>query len=141
MLFCVLASLLVPGVASANTAAGAETRVWAFDLQIPTPVGVERPLSLELHKGCEPTYDDPASDSLLAARGGVKAIKGLQKQLDKHLKRLEDYKANPDKFDNKGFLKGASPERRQQIIDGRIRSLERQIENFRNQINQAGGGG
>ena len=27
-----LASLLVPGIALASTAAGAETRVWAFDI-------------------------------------------------------------------------------------------------------------
>jgi hypothetical protein len=79
--------------------------------------------------------------SFTAARGGAKATGGLQKQLDKHLKKLEDYKANPDKFDNKGFLKHASPELRQKIIDGRIRSLEKQNENFRNLINQAGGGG
>lgn len=70
MLLCVLASLLVPGIASASTAADAETRVRAFDLQIPTRVGVERSLTLELRPGCEPTYDQLASDSLLAAKGG-----------------------------------------------------------------------
>jgi len=31
-LLCVLASLLVPGIASAHSAAGAENRGWAFDL-------------------------------------------------------------------------------------------------------------
>lgn len=72
MLLCVLASLLVPGIASASTAAGAETRVWAFDLQDQVRVGGERSLTLELHPGCEPTYDELASDSILAARGGAK---------------------------------------------------------------------
>jgi len=69
-LLCVLASLLVPGIASASTVVGAETRVWAFDLADQVRVGVERSLTLELHRGCGLTYDQIASDSLLAARGG-----------------------------------------------------------------------
>jgi hypothetical protein len=73
-ILCLLASLLVPGIASASTAAGAETRVWAFDLADQVRVEVERSLTLELHPGCEPTYDEIASDSLLAARGGRHAI-------------------------------------------------------------------
>ena len=88
------------------------------------------PLGLRVHNDC----------SGWPAKKRGKATKGFQKQLEKHLKKLEDFKANPDKFDNKGFLKDASPELRQKIIDGRIRSLERQIENFRRQINRAGGG-
>lgn len=82
-----------------------------------------------------------AAAAVGAARGGANATKGLQKQLESHLKKLDDYKANPDQFDNKGFLKDASPELRQKIIDGRIRNLEKQIENFRRQIEQGGGGG
>lgn len=73
-IFCALASLLVLGIASASTAAGAETRVWAFDVADQARVGVERSLTLELHRGCEPTYDQLASDSLLAARGTGKII-------------------------------------------------------------------
>lgn len=68
MLLCVLASLLVPGIASASTAAGAETRVWAFDLQNHARVGVGASLTLELRPGCELAYDELTSDSLLAAR-------------------------------------------------------------------------
>lgn len=68
-LLCALASLLVPGIASASTAAGAEAHVWAFDLHDQDRAGVGRPLTLELRPGCEPTYDRLASDSLLAARG------------------------------------------------------------------------
>ena len=73
MLLCVLASLLVPGIASASTASGAETRVWAFNLADGVRVGVERSLTLELHRGCEIAYDRLASDSLLAARGATRA--------------------------------------------------------------------
>jgi hypothetical protein len=69
-LLCLLASLLVPGIASASTAPGAETRVWAFDLADQARVGVERSLTLELHRECDPSHDQLASDSLLAARGG-----------------------------------------------------------------------
>jgi hypothetical protein len=70
MLLCALASLLVPGIASASTASGAETRVGVFDLPEQAFVGGSASLTLELRPGCEPTYDDHASDSLLAARGG-----------------------------------------------------------------------
>jgi hypothetical protein len=90
----------------------------------------------------------PAARALGAKSLGTKGvtqigrqIRGLQKQLDIHLKKLDDFRANPDKFDNKGFLRDApSQEIRDQIIEGRIRSLEKQIDNFRRQIEQAGGG-
>ena len=61
-----------------------------------------------------------------------------------HQQKLEAYKANPDAFDNKGFLKNApTPQIRQNIIDARIRHLEGEIKNFQNQIDAAkqGGGG
>jgi len=74
MLLCILASLLVPGIASATTAAGAETRDGVFDLAEQVRVGVEASLTLELRPGCEPTYDQLASDSLLAARGAARAV-------------------------------------------------------------------
>lgn len=64
-------------------------------------------------------------------------VRGLEKQLEAHERELEEFKKDPDRFDNKGFLKDAeSPEQRQKIIDGRIRNLERQTENFRRQIEE-----
>ena len=59
---------------------------------------------------------------------------GLREQLALHLKKLFDYMQDPDAFDNLGLLKGASPERRNQIINGRIKSLAGQIENFAKQL-------
>jgi len=58
-------------------------------------------------------------------------LSGLQKQIAEHEQKLEDYKANPDAYDNKGILKNASPERRQSIINGRVRHLQREIDAFR----------
>jgi len=69
-LLCVLASLLVPGITSANMASGAENRVWAFDLADGVRVGVERSLTPALHQGCELAQYDCASGSLPATRGG-----------------------------------------------------------------------
>ncbi len=69
-LACLLASLLVLGIASASTVTSAETRVWAFD----RADEVERSPTPGLPRGCEPTYDDLASDSLLAAREQVRGI-------------------------------------------------------------------
>jgi len=70
VLLCVLASLLVPGIASAHAAEGAETRVGAFDFAEQVHVGGSAALTLELRPGCEPTYDHLASDSLLVPKGG-----------------------------------------------------------------------
>ena len=59
--------------------------------------------------------------------------RGLLKQLRAHEEKLRQYRINPDLHDNLGFLKFATPGIRKRIIDGRIRNLERQIENFRRQ--------
>lgn len=64
-------------------------------------------------------------------------VRGLEEQLAAHERKLEEYKKDPHKFDNKGFLRDAkSPEQRQRIIDGRVRNLERQIEDYRRQIEE-----
>ena len=74
-LLCLLASLLVPGIASAHSATGAENRVWAFDLQGEVHVAGQHALTPGLHQGCELADYDSASGSLLAAKGGLR--KGL----------------------------------------------------------------
>ncbi|HMP03759.1 MAG TPA: hypothetical protein PKC45_14775 [Gemmatales bacterium] len=52
-----------------------------------------------------------------------------------HQKKLADYIKNPDAFDNQGFLKNApTPEIRQKIIDGRVKHLQGEIDNFLKQI-------
>ncbi len=73
-LLCVLASLLVPGTASAHSVAGAENRVWAFNLAEQVHVAGAATLTLELHQGCELAEYGCASASLLAAKGGGKGI-------------------------------------------------------------------
>jgi hypothetical protein len=51
-----------------------------------------------------------------------------EKLIKEHMEKLEDYKANPYKYDNKGILKNApNDEVRQNIIDGRLKALEKQI--------------
>jgi hypothetical protein len=148
-LLCVLAGLLVPGSASANTAAEPETRVGASDLADQVRVGVECSLTLYLHRGCAPRYDELASASLLAARGGAnlskqaqKSIRSFEKNIAEHRAKLDAYKRNPDAFDNKGFLKNApSQEIRERIIEGRIQHLEGEIRGFQNQIDRLIQGG
>jgi hypothetical protein len=62
--------------------------------------------------------------------------RGLLRQLRAHEEKLRQYRLNPDHGDNLGFLRFATPEMRRRIIDGRIRNLERQIENFRRQYEE-----
>ena len=71
-LLCVLASLLVPSIASAHATSGAESRAWDFSTQENVCVGGAAALTLELHLGYELSYDDWTSDSPLAAKGGWK---------------------------------------------------------------------
>ncbi|MBO6517975.1 MAG: hypothetical protein JJ975_15660 [Bacteroidia bacterium] len=64
-----------------------------------------------------------------------RAIRGLKEQLKIHKKKLKEYKKNPDKFDNKDFLKNAPDDAtREKIINGRIESLENQIKTFEKDI-------
>ena len=54
--------------------------------------------------------------------------KGYRDQLQRHEQKLKEYIANPHAYDNLGFLgKG----RDEAVISGRIRSLQKQIDNFR----------
>ncbi|MGH8550158.1 MAG: RHS repeat domain-containing protein, partial [Methylococcales bacterium] len=54
--------------------------------------------------------------------------KELRKRLQEHEQKLRDYQADPRSGDNRGFLgQGRDP----QVIAGRIRSLQKQIANFR----------
>ena len=76
-LLCVLASLLVPGIASAHAAGSAENRVWAFDLAEQVHVAGQHALTLDLHQGYELAEYDLASDSLLAAKRGSRSLADL----------------------------------------------------------------
>jgi hypothetical protein len=75
------------------------------------------------------------SNRLTAVQG---SIRGLQRQLRAHEQRLSDYRDDPLAFDNDGRLARALSEgnmgRASSIIRGRIQNLQRQIENFRRQI-------
>ncbi len=81
-LLCALASLLVPGIASASAGGSAENRVWAFDLAEQVHVAGQRALTLELHQGCELAEYDCASGSLLAPNGGGRGKNKLQPDPD-----------------------------------------------------------
>ena len=75
--------------------------------------------------------DEVTELSLQAQRG----IRSLRQQIAEHRKKLNDYIANPDRFDNKGFLRNApTPEVRQRIIDGRVRHLRQEIATFEQQV-------
>jgi RHS repeat-associated protein len=70
-----------------------------------------------------------------------KSIKSLQDRIAEHEQKLEDYKANPDAYDNKDFLKNApSQEIRDRIIQGRIKHLENEINEFKKQLKNLQGG-
>jgi chromosome segregation ATPase len=73
-------------------------------------------------------------------RGEItKSIRSLSDKIAEHRKKLDDYVKDPDKFDHKGFLKDAPPERRQKIIDGRKKHLEGEVSEWQKQVDNAVG--
>jgi RHS repeat-associated protein len=75
------------------------------------------------------------------AANRAKSIRSLEQRLAEHIKKLEDYAANPDAYDNLGRLQECtSLAERMRIIMGRIAKLQREIENFRREIEKLKGG-
>ena len=133
-LLITLLALSASGVANAKLASGHQNLSGNLDQS-------QTVLNVLLHQGLEQVSTTDTSGSPLAAKGlgnltksQQKAVRGLQNQIKDHQKKLSDFKDNPDKFDNKGFLKNASPELRDKIINSRIKSLEGQIGTFRKDI-------
>jgi hypothetical protein len=63
-----------------------------------------------------------------------KARNSYQELIQEHEKKLNDYIANPDAYDNDGRLKNApNSQIRQQIIQGRINALQKQIKKQRDE--------
>jgi hypothetical protein len=57
-----------------------------------------------------------------------RAVRSLQQQIAELQAKLEAYQADPDAYDNLGYLENApSDEIRQQIIQGRIQHLQNEI--------------
>jgi len=63
-----------------------------------------------------------------------------RERIHEHRQKINQYRQNPEGFDNKGVLKNApSPEIRQRIIEGRIKHLEKEIQAFEKNIRDLGG--
>jgi hypothetical protein len=73
---------------------------------------------------------------ILEAMVGSSPCAGLRKQLVAHERKLREFKADPDAHDSAGLLARSPPERREKIVQGRIRKLERQIRSFRRQLEE-----
>ena len=76
---------------------------------------------------------------LLARRevDGDTSTAAVQYLIREHEKKLNNYTANPDAYDNEGILKDApNPQIRQKIIQGRRGTLEKQIKKQRDELNK-----
>ncbi len=66
-----------------------------------------------------------------------KSVNSYRQRITEHQKKLTNYKANPNAYDNKGFLKKAPNEQvRQRIINGRVKHLEGEIKTFQKNIDK-----
>jgi hypothetical protein len=72
--------------------------------------------------------------------GDKDPCQGLRDQLKAHEDKLSDYINDPLRFDNKGMLSmaylGNAGAIASSIYEGRIRSLKKQIENFKKQLEE-----
>jgi len=81
--------------------------------------------------------DPPTADTRRLTPEQEKSLRSLQERMAEHEEKLADYLADPDAYDNKGFLKNApTPEIRQSIIDGRAAHLRKEIDTFQRQIDE-----
>ena len=69
----------------------------------------------------------------------MKAMRSLQDRMAEHEAKPQAYIDDPDAYDNKGLLGRVSEQIREQIIQARIRHLQNEINNYRNQIERLDG--
>jgi hypothetical protein len=63
-----------------------------------------------------------------------KKANSLRQRAREHVEKLDDYRADPFKFDNQGYLaRNPDPLIQQKIINSRIRHLQQEIDNWNNQ--------
>jgi YD repeat-containing protein len=81
-------------------------------------------------------YETEGSGDLRAEVEQLKAgIRSTEKTIAEHEAKLAAYKAHPDLYDNRGFYHNAPSDAiREQIYQGRIRQLEKQIANQRRSL-------
>ncbi|MBY0482368.1 MAG: hypothetical protein K2Q21_13495, partial [Chitinophagaceae bacterium] len=88
--------------------------------------------------GQEKIQNTMASEKVSELKGEIKSlengIKSNEKQIKTHREKLNEYKSDPEKGDNKGKLEGKTPEQQQKVIDGRINRLEKTIEKHQREI-------
>jgi hypothetical protein len=83
---------------------------------------------------------DDALDGLSASQR--RSVQSLQTNIAEHEAKLTAYIANPDAYDNLGYLANAPSDAvRQSIIQGRVRHLKNEITAFADQIRKLTGGG
>ncbi len=64
-----------------------------------------------------------------------KAARRERELIEEHKKKLDDYKRNPKKHDDKGGYRNApNDEIRKKIYEGRIRALEKQIQKHEKEL-------
>jgi len=73
---------------------------------------------------------------ILLSTAAQRAIRSTEARLVEHEAKLAAYRENPFAFDNRGDLvrNAGRPEVQQRIVQGRIRHLENEIQNFKDQL-------
>ncbi|MDP3541480.1 MAG: serine protease [Elusimicrobiota bacterium] len=78
-------------------------------------------------------HADGQDSRVAESRSDDDPCEGLREQLNAHIRKLQEYIDNPHGHDNKGFLGQGRDEK---VIEGRKRSLQKQIRNFRSLLEE-----
>jgi len=104
------------------------------EIAIPMPWDLVEPLEMTAPDSTlDPAVPVPVPDTSQRNNRPCDPCKGLRKQIQDHEKKLADYIADPYGHDNLGMLGQGYDS---QIIPGRIKSIQDQIDNFRKQLQQ-----
>jgi hypothetical protein len=117
-----------------------DTQVKAHDLA-QAEVKAQHALARSLEQGeGDGVTEASTADAQRLTPEQEKSLRSLQERVVEHEEKLADYLADPDAYDNKGFLANApTPEIRQSIIDGRAAHLRKEIDTFQKQIDEISG--
>ena len=110
--------------------AGAAVALIYYEFQL---AKIEIDMIRENNERNTPQPDPTKKPSTCNNNGGNDPCKGIRDQLREHELKLQQYASNPYAFDNKSILGRG---RDDAIIAGRVRSLLKQIQDFRKQLEE-----
>ncbi len=127
-------------VAGANVVGGATNRAIQGQRTTVKDVAVDAAVGAAVGFGGKLLQGAPKPAANVFTKEEAKSIASFEKNIAQHEAKLKDYLKDPLKYDNKGTLKNASDEVKEKIIAGRTKHLQKEISNFKENIQKVRAG-